>query len=46
MNVKNLKNLKKAQDAFDKHEIGKAMNNVQKAKSDENKELTKQCIAR
>lgn len=46
MNVKNLKNLKKAQDVFDKHEIGKAMNNVQKAKSDENKELTKQCIAR
>jgi hypothetical protein len=46
VNVKNLKNLKKAQDAFDKHEIGKAMNNVQKAKSDENKELTKQCIAR
>ncbi|WP_172805430.1 hypothetical protein [Bacillus mycoides] len=46
MNVKNLKNLKKAQDAFDKHEIGKAMNNVQKEKSDENKELTKQCIAR
>ncbi|SCB69063.1 hypothetical protein [Bacillus mycoides] len=39
-------NLKKAQDAFDKHKIGKAMNNVQKAKSDENKELTKQCIAR
>ncbi|HHT7240488.1 MULTISPECIES: hypothetical protein [Bacillus] len=38
-------NLKKAQDAFDKHEIGKAMNNVQKAKSDENKELTKQANA-
>ncbi|WP_258169520.1 MULTISPECIES: hypothetical protein [Bacillus] len=41
-----MKNLKKAQDAFDKHENGKAMNNVQKAKSDENKKLTKQCIAR
>ncbi|MCU5096104.1 hypothetical protein [Bacillus wiedmannii] len=35
-------NLKKAQDAFDKHEIGKAMNDVQKAKSEENNELTKQ----
>ncbi|MEK0224713.1 hypothetical protein [Bacillus proteolyticus] len=38
-------NLKKAQDAFDKHEIGKAMNNVQKAKSEENNELTKQANA-
>lgn len=38
-------NLKKAQDAFDKHEIGKAMNNVQKAKSEENNELTKQADA-
>ncbi|MDG1651687.1 hypothetical protein P7D08_26295 [Bacillus pacificus] len=35
-------NLKKAQDAFDKHEIGKAMNHVQKAKKEENIDLTKQ----
>lgn len=40
-----IENLRTAQNAFDKHEIGKAMNHVQKAKSEENPELTKQADA-